>query len=141
MLAQQLVHSQNFSFEERRYQRKQNQIKLLEDQANFCRQRCLMPYPQAKAVWGLKLKTENATSQTADGETPAVATPQGSEIPMELLPQELQCLQTCVEKVFVSERLLKAYIPKKFSRLSHKDIEKRLDNPTDSYGTYFEHQV
>lgn len=42
--------------------------------------------------------------------------------------------------MFVSERLLKTYIPKKFSRLSFKDIEARLNNPTDSYGTYFKHE-
>lgn len=58
---------------------------------------------------------------------------------MELNEGELNCLQTCVEKLYVSERLLKSYIPRKFSRLSFKDVEERLDNPTDSYGTYFEH--
>lgn len=40
-------------------------------------------------------------------------------------------MQNCVEKLFVSERLLKTQIPKKFARLSFKDVEHRLNNPTD----------
>lgn len=59
---------------------------------------------------------------------------------MDLSPQEEACLQGCVEKMFVSERLLKSYIPRKFSRLSFKDVEERLNNPTDSFDPYFEHQ-
>ena len=39
--------------------------------------------------------------------------------------------------MFVSERLLKSQIPRKFSRLSMRDVEQRLNNPTDSYGVYF----
>ena len=67
--------------------------------------------------------------------------PEGSSIPLELSEREIECMKACVEKIFISERLLKSYIPRKFAKLSFKDIEKRLDNPTDSYGTYFEHQV
>jgi hypothetical protein len=39
--------------------------------------------------------------------------------------------------MYVSERLVKSQIPRKFSRLSMKDVEHRLNNPTDSYGVYF----
>ena len=46
-------------------------------------------------------------------------------------------MQNCVEKMYVTERLLKSQIPRKFSRLSTKDVEQRLNNPTDSYGVYF----
>jgi hypothetical protein len=42
-----------------------------------------------------------------------------------------------VEKMFVSERLLKLQIPKRFARMSFKAVEERLNNPTDSHGTYF----
>ena len=54
MLAQQLVHSQDFTFEEKRFQRKQNQVKLLLDQANFCRERCLLGFPQALKLQDLQ---------------------------------------------------------------------------------------
>jgi hypothetical protein len=47
---------------------------------------------------------------------------------------ETTCLQNCVEKMYVSERLVKNYIPSKFSKLSFKNVEDRLNNPTDSYG-------
>lgn len=41
--------------------------------------------------------------------------------------------------MYVSERLLKTQIPRKFSRLTMKDVEERVNNPTDSYGVYFYH--
>ena len=53
--------------------------------------------------------------------------------------KEDKCLNNCVEKLYVTEKLLKTYVPTKFSRLTQRDIEHRLNNPTDSYGTYFTH--
>lgn len=128
MLAQQLVHSQSFTFEERRFLRKQTQIQLLIDQASFCRDRCLLGYPQA-------LKLHQLSQQQTEGSADAKVSP----IPLDLSEGESKCLQNCVEKVFVSERLLKGYLPSRFSKLSFKAVEDRLNNPTDSHGQYFQH--
>lgn len=54
-------------------------------------------------------------------------------------PKELECLDNCVEKLFVTEKLLKGYMVTKFSKLTEKEIVSRLNNPTDSYGKYFTH--
>lgn len=53
--------------------------------------------------------------------------------------KENECLSNCVEKLYITERLLKKYLPSKFSNLKEKDVQERLDNPTDSYGKYFTH--
>lgn len=58
---------------------------------------------------------------------------------MELHEHEQSCLEACVKKMYLSERLLKSYIPRKFNQLPFKEIEHRLDNPTDPHGPYFEH--
>ena len=50
MLSQQLIHSQNFSFEDRRYQKKQNQISLLVMQATHCKDKCLLTFPQLQKL-------------------------------------------------------------------------------------------
>lgn len=52
---------------------------------------------------------------------------------------EEECLNNCMEKMFITEKILKTYLPKKFSKITQKEIKHRLDNPTDSYGKYFTH--
>ena len=50
------------------------------------------------------------------------------------------CIDNCVRKMFGSEKMLRAYIPfriKQTGNLSMKEIERRLNNPSDSYGPYF----
>lgn len=53
--------------------------------------------------------------------------------------EEGKCIDTCVSKMFQSERLLRSAIPFRLSagNLTQEAIVKRLNNPTDSYGQYF----
>jgi hypothetical protein len=53
--------------------------------------------------------------------------------------EELKCIDNCTEKLFITERILKGYLPHRFSKVTMRDIEERLNKPTDSYGTYFTH--
>ena len=46
MLAWQIVHTQNFTLDERRFEKKQNQIKLLIEQASYCKDQCLLTHNQ-----------------------------------------------------------------------------------------------
>ena len=46
MLAWQIVHTQNFTLDERRFEKKQNQIKLLIDQGSYCKEQCLLTHSQ-----------------------------------------------------------------------------------------------
>jgi hypothetical protein len=54
--------------------------------------------------------------------------------------KEATCSDNCIKKTFSSDRLLKSYIPfrlKQGGELTEKNLEKRLNNPTDAYGPYF----
>jgi hypothetical protein len=53
---------------------------------------------------------------------------------------EATCIDNCANKVFGSDKVLRAYLPlrlKQAGGLSMKEIEKRMNNPTDEYGPYF----
>jgi hypothetical protein len=53
---------------------------------------------------------------------------------------ESLCIDNCVRKIFGSEKMIRAYIPlriKQTGNLSMKEVERRLNNPSDSYGHYF----
>ena len=54
--------------------------------------------------------------------------------------KESECVDNCIKKVFGTERVLKAYIPQRMRQagnLSMTELERRTNNPSDSYGPYF----
>jgi len=57
---------------------------------------------------------------------------------------ETTCVDNCIQKVFDTEKVLRRYLPFKMTKaneranLTVKEMEKRLNNPTDAYGPYFE---
>ena len=56
---------------------------------------------------------------------------------------EAQCVDNCVRKIFASTKVLRAYLPLRLKegKITEREIERRLNNPTDSYGVYFDRKA
>eukprot|EP00347_Sterkiella_histriomuscorum_P002694 403367167 len=147
MFAQSLIHSCNFSFDERRYWMQQNSSELFIDQANHCATTCITNVNDSNQYSEQSRRLiqrqnqapqhqqqiDQQSQQTVDQQQQ-----QQQEQQVEILSgREQECVSNCIEKMFISEKLLKTYLPQKFAKITQKDIEHRLNNPTDSYGKYF----
>jgi hypothetical protein len=104
-----LIHSAGFSFDESRFAAKQNQVKLLVEQADFCAEQCLDLTSKAEKVQFVpaEIKCVNICAQKMF---------QSEKILRTHMPYRLQSSK---------------------QDLSETEVAKRLNNPTDSYGPYF----
>jgi hypothetical protein len=53
---------------------------------------------------------------------------------------EAQCVENCTSKLYGSDKLLKSYLParvRQSGNMTLKELERRLENPTDVTGPYF----
>jgi len=57
--------------------------------------------------------------------------------------EEGNCIDNCTKKLFTSDKILKSYLTlvlKQTGPMTMRTIENRLNNPTDSYGPYFQYK-
>ena len=124
MQAQQLIHSANFTIEERKFLAKLNQVQTLSDQAELCATSCL------QNSIGLKQIGDSHFCLKANLE---------AEEKLLFNEKETICLDNCVFKVFATEKVMRAYLPTRLMslRLTQSEITHRLNTPNEERGPYF----
>ena len=125
-----MIHKAGLTSDERNIVTRMNKVRSLADQAEICASQCFaqsigLVDPQNNGTFALKAdqRKHSGKDKTGDFFSPAEAT----------------CIENCSYKLFITEQVMRAYLPTRMADLSltQSELESRLNNPNKEQGPYF----